>query len=394
MRSCGIEICGSGTKSFTPGTPATIVCISLTLARSTSRSSPYSLMATCAWTPESMAEIKWAKRLLDAGDDAGDVGHRLADVVEHLLAAAPALGIEADDELGHVDADDVLVEFGPAGPGDESLDALDLLQPPLDHLGDLLGPLQRRSRRQEHVELGHAFVEGRHEVALHARHGDSAHDDRRHGGNQDRLRHAQAEADDPGRQPFQPPQHEALLLAVGDAGIGQQPIGQHRRYGQGNHQRGQDRDDIGDSQGREQPPLHPAQGKQRNEHQHDNQRAEDDGVANLRTGLKHDQQGRLRIGALTVLAQPAEDVFHVHDGVVHQFADGHGQAASVIVLIDMSNHLNTSPVTTMDSGMAVSVMNVVRKLSRKMKRMMATRMPPSRKAAMTFSMARSMNFFC
>ena len=57
---------------------------------------------------------------------------------------------------------------------------------------------------------------------------------------------------------------------------------------------------------------------------------------------------------------------------------------SVIVLIDMPNHLKTSPVTTIDSGMAVSVMNVVRKLSRNRNRMITTRMPPSRSASMTF----------
>ena len=53
------------------------------------------------------------------------------------------------------------------------------------------------------------------------------------------------------------------------------------------------------------------------------------------------------------------------------------------MLIDMSNHLKTSPVTTIESGIAVSVMNVVRKLSRNRNRMMTTRMPPSRRASMT-----------
>ena len=42
---------------------------------------------------------------------------------------------------------------------------------------------------------------------------------------------------------------------------------------------------------------------------------------------------------------------------------------SVIVLIDMPNHLNTRPVTTIESGIAVSVMNVVRKFNRNRNRM-------------------------
>jgi len=41
----------------------------------------------------------------------------------------------------------------------------------------------------------------------------------------------------------------------------------------------------------------------------------------------------------------------------------------------------------MDKGMAVSVMKVVRKLSRKKNRIITTRMPPSRSAWATFSTA-------
>ena len=67
---------------------------------------------------------------------------------------------------------------------------------------------------------------------------------------------------------------------------------------------------------------------------------------------------------------------------------------SVIVLIDMPNHLKTSPVTTIDKGIAVSVMNVVRKLRRNRKRMMTTRILPSRSASITLWMPNSMKFFC
>ena len=51
---------------------------------------------------------------------------------------------------------------------------------------------------------------------------------------------------------------------------------------------------------------------------------------------------------------------------------------SVIVLIDMPNQRKTMAVMTIDSGMAVSVMNVVRKFSRKINSTITTRMPPSR----------------
>ena len=67
---------------------------------------------------------------------------------------------------------------------------------------------------------------------------------------------------------------------------------------------------------------------------------------------------------------------------------------SVIVLIDMPSHLKTRPVITMESGMAVSVMKVVRRLSRKRNSTSTTSTPPSRSASITFLMLRSMKVFC
>ena len=66
----------------------------------------------------------------------------------------------------------------------------------------------------------------------------------------------------------------------------------------------------------------------------------------------------------------------------------------VIVLIDMPAAAKTSAVMTSDSGMAVSVINVVLIFIRNRTRMITTRMTPSRSASTTFSMARSMKDFC
>ena len=52
---------------------------------------------------------------------------------------------------------------------------------------------------------------------------------------------------------------------------------------------------------------------------------------------------------------------------------------SVIVLIDRPNNVNTIAVMTTDNGIAVSVMKVVRKLSRNRNRMTTTSRLPSRK---------------
>ena len=62
----------------------------------------------------------------------------------------------------------------------------------------------------------------------------------------------------------------------------------------------------------------------------------------------------------------------------------------VMVLIPSPAHLKTMKVTSSDNGMAVRVIAVVRKLSRKMKRTTATMRLPSRSASSTLCTARSM----
>ena len=50
-------------------------------------------------------------------------------------------------------------------------------------------------------------------------------------------------------------------------------------------------------------------------------------TANLDAGLVDHAQGGLGAGRGVVLPQPAEDVLHVHDGVIHQLAHRHRDAA-------------------------------------------------------------------
>ena len=267
------------------------------------------------------------QRLFHAGDNPGDVRHGFANLVQDLFPFTAANRIKADDKLGHVDADHVLVELSSARAGDESLDPRNLLEPPLDDSGDLLGALQRGARRQEDIQLRHTFVKWRHEVAFHSQQHRDADTDRHQRGDQDGHGHAKAPADHPPGQDLEPAKHKAFLLAVRGAGVGQEPVGQHRGHRQRDHQRGQDGHDVGDPQRREQPPFHPAQRKQRDEDQHDDQGAERDRVADFRAGLEHDQQRRLGLGTVPVLPQAAVDVLHVHDGIVDQLADGHSQTA-------------------------------------------------------------------
>ena len=122
-------------------------------------------------------------------------------------------------------------------------------------------------------------------------------------------------------------QEKTVFLGVHELGVRQKPVGKHRRHGERDEKRCENRHDVGDAERREEFSLHAFEGEERHEHEDDQDRAENDRVADLAAGLVHDPQGRLRIGCVGVLAKPAEDVFHVHDGVIHQLADGHRQAA-------------------------------------------------------------------
>ena len=67
---------------------------------------------------------------------------------------------------------------------------------------------------------------------------------------------------------------------------------------------------------------------------------------------------------------------------------------SVIVFTDNPNIEKIIAVITIESGIAVSEIIVVRTLKRKRKRMMITRMEPSRNASITLVMELSMKCDC
>ena len=67
---------------------------------------------------------------------------------------------------------------------------------------------------------------------------------------------------------------------------------------------------------------------------------------------------------------------------------------SVIEFTDTPNHLKTSSAVTNESGIAVSVMKVVRKFSRKRNSTMVTMIAPSRMASLRLPMACEMKSPC
>ena len=107
----------------------------------------------------------------------------------------------------------------------------------------------------------------------------------------------------------------------------QQVIGHHGRERDRDDQAREDRDDVGVAERREQPSLDARKRKQRHEHQHDDHRGVDDARSHFVGCGNHHVEHGAGIALLPVLAQPAEDVLDIDDGVIDQLADGDRKAA-------------------------------------------------------------------
>ena len=72
--------------------------------------------------------------------------------------------------------------------------------------------------------------------------------------------------------------------------------------------------------------MQTSQGQHRHKHHRDNEGGEDHRAADFQRGVEHDREGRTWHSKGLVLLQPAENILHVDDGVVHHFADGNGES--------------------------------------------------------------------
>ena len=100
-------------------------------------------------------------------------------------------------------------------------------------------------------------------------------------------------------------------------------------WGQGDRgdEAGEDRDDVGHAQRREQPPLDAGEREQGDEHQDNDGGGVDDARAHLLGRLGDDGKRRRRLRLGPVLAQAPEHVLDADDGVVDQLADGDRESA-------------------------------------------------------------------
>ena len=130
--------------------------------------------------------------------------------------------------------------------------------------------------------------------------------------------------EEPGVKELEPLHQASFFPLAGRAGKEEGRQGRSNR--QSHEQRREGRGHIRVSQRREELPLDPAEEKDGEKDQRDDEGGVDDGAADLQRSLENHAEGREGIGPPPVLSQPPQDVFHVDDGVVDHLADGDGQA--------------------------------------------------------------------
>ena len=93
----------------------------------------------------------------------------------------------------------------------------------------------------------------------------------------------------------------------------------------GEAKRGRDRQR--DDERRKKPAGNPAHREHGNENENDGEGRVNDRAADLDRGIEHDAECRQRLRCMAVLAQAAQDIFHVDHRIIHNLADGDGEPA-------------------------------------------------------------------
>ena len=187
---------------------------------------------------------------------------------------------------------------------------------------------QRSAGRGEKVDGGSAFIEVREEELAHPRIERERTGHQEEGENDDDpgMAHGRPQ-DEACVETFQAAHQPAVFFVPHAFHLRQQIGGQRRDDGERHDERGDHGHDGRDPDGSEEPAFNAAEGEERDENQDDYESRIKDGIPHLRGRVGDHAQKRPRLGRVPVLAQAAIDVFHVDDRVVHDHADGDGEAA-------------------------------------------------------------------
>ncbi|MBS1226714.1 MAG: hypothetical protein H6R32_648, partial [Candidatus Aminicenantes bacterium] len=250
--------------------------------------------------------------------------HRFAHAVGQLLPC-PGRGplaprLEHADVTRLLDAPGLERDPGLAGLADDGHELGEFHQPGLDLAAHVQGLGERDARQELDVRVEGAFVHDGHELRAQARDEERCPGEESDGGDDDDGLVAEAPKQDREIALLRPFDEEASLVRVRlEEQVAERRDGRERQQ-----QRGEQGDDVGESQGQEHLPFDPLQGDDRNEGQGDDELAEDRRLADLEDGPQNDREPA---GRRPGFGEVALDVLDLDDRGVDDHADGDGQAA-------------------------------------------------------------------
>ena len=264
--------------------------------------------------------------LAHAGEDAGDFGELGANFGEDFGAGAFGGG-EFEFDLGGVHLLHMLVAFGATSAATDGAHLGDFAEEVFSNLADARAFLQRGAGGGEDEDGGAAFIEGREEFAAEEWNESQGAEEGGKNEGKEGIWDSEADGEDTGDEPFEKA-HDRAVLRMRHAFHTRQEVGAERwGDGYGHQETGGDGNDIGESERGEDAAFDAAQGEEGDENKNDNEGGEDDGIAHLAAGREDYAGDGFGIRREAVLAQAAEDIFHIHNRVIHQLANRNGKAA-------------------------------------------------------------------
>ena len=265
-------------------------------------------------------------RLADTHPDARQRGQPRADVGENFRLGTCG-GVQLEFDFRRVDLHDVLVALGPSGPAGDGAGFGHGGEQHLGHAAHPVALFQRGARGRDDKSGDASFVELREKLTPESGQDDQRRGKKGPGREVDAARCGEPEVEQPRFPVLDPPHQPPVPRLLHASHPRQQQGAQGGRHGERNGERCENGHDVGHGQRSEDAPLDALQGEEGEKDEHDQHGGIDNGIADFPRGRDHDIEHRTRVRRLAVLAQAAENIFHIDDGVIDQFADGHGQAA-------------------------------------------------------------------
>ena len=222
-------------------------------------------------------------RLPHAGQRAGNFRHSRTDVGENFRSRADRGG-EFEFDLCGVHLHHMLIALGAAGAAPDGADFGDFAQELLCDASEAGAFLERGSRGADDEHCRAALVEWREKFASQKRHeghcAKKRHQDKREEG----FGNPEADGEHTGDETFEKPHQEAVLGMRHLFHIRQKIGAERGGDSDGDKETGGDRDDVGQTQRRENPAFDAVQCEEGNENQDDDEGGEDDRVPHLAAG--------------------------------------------------------------------------------------------------------------